>query len=152
MGRRGPKPKPTALRLLEGNPGRLPINENEPVTRGRARCPKYLRPAAKAVFRRIVNALPEGFYSPAEERLLAAYAEAALDHRLATEQLAEAPKEFQLLMPNGAKSPLVGIRNEAARLMAMLGTRLGLSPADRAGLKAPKQQIPEGSKWKGLIG
>lgn len=30
MAKPGPKPKPTALRIFEGNPGRLPLPENEP--------------------------------------------------------------------------------------------------------------------------
>ena len=31
MATRGRKPKPTALKILEGNPGKRPINENEPI-------------------------------------------------------------------------------------------------------------------------
>ena len=30
MGKRGPKPKPTELKVLEGNPGKRPLPENEP--------------------------------------------------------------------------------------------------------------------------
>jgi len=30
MGKRGPSPKPTKLKVLEGNPGKRPLNENEP--------------------------------------------------------------------------------------------------------------------------
>jgi P27 family predicted phage terminase small subunit len=30
MGKRGPAPKPTTLKVLEGNPGKRPLNENEP--------------------------------------------------------------------------------------------------------------------------
>jgi phage terminase small subunit len=30
MGRRGPKPQPTVLKLARGNPGRRPVNANEP--------------------------------------------------------------------------------------------------------------------------
>lgn len=30
MGKRGPKPKPTAIRVLEGNPSNAPFNEREP--------------------------------------------------------------------------------------------------------------------------
>ena len=31
MATRGRKPKPTALQVLEGNPGKRPLNENEPM-------------------------------------------------------------------------------------------------------------------------
>lgn len=31
MGRRGPAPQPTALKIARGNPGKRPINEREPV-------------------------------------------------------------------------------------------------------------------------
>ena len=30
MGKRGPAPKPTKLKLAQGNPGRRPLNESEP--------------------------------------------------------------------------------------------------------------------------
>ncbi|HZK10243.1 MAG TPA: phage terminase small subunit P27 family, partial [Clostridia bacterium] len=30
MATRGRKPKPTALKVLEGNPGKRPLNKNEP--------------------------------------------------------------------------------------------------------------------------
>ena len=30
MGKRGPAPKPTKLKVLEGNPGKRPLNQNEP--------------------------------------------------------------------------------------------------------------------------
>ena len=33
MARRGPKPTPTALKLLRGNPGKRPINVDEPQPR-----------------------------------------------------------------------------------------------------------------------
>ena len=43
MAIRGRKPKPTALKLLEGNPGKRPINEHEPVPpKGTVKCPTWL--------------------------------------------------------------------------------------------------------------
>jgi P27 family predicted phage terminase small subunit len=33
MGRRGPKPAPNVLKLLRGNPGKRPINQEEPISR-----------------------------------------------------------------------------------------------------------------------
>ena len=40
MATRGRKPKPTALKVLEGNPGKRPLNDREPVPpKGRAQMP-----------------------------------------------------------------------------------------------------------------
>src|SRR3982750_597339 len=69
MGRRGFAPKPTRLRLLEGNLGRKPINFNEPLP---ASAPKGVRPpkflelndAAKAVWKALAPTLQkEGMLS-----------------------------------------------------------------------------------------
>lgn len=39
----GPKPKPTAIKILEGNPGKRPLNLNEPKPQRIApECPVYL--------------------------------------------------------------------------------------------------------------
>ena len=45
MATRGRKPKPTALKVLEGNPGKRPLNENEPIPpKGSIKCPSWLLP------------------------------------------------------------------------------------------------------------
>ncbi len=48
MATRGRKPKPTALKVLEGNPGKRPLNLNEPKPEKKApKCPSWLEPEAK---------------------------------------------------------------------------------------------------------
>ena len=43
MATRGRKPKPTAIKELEGNPGKRPLNANEPKPERKApRCPGWL--------------------------------------------------------------------------------------------------------------
>ena len=45
----GRKPKPTAIKKLEGNPGKRKLNKNEPVpAKGMPECPDWLLPEAKA--------------------------------------------------------------------------------------------------------
>ena len=48
MATRGRKPKPTALKALEGNPGKRPLNEHEPMPpKATLRCPAWLEAEAK---------------------------------------------------------------------------------------------------------
>lgn len=55
---RGRKPKPTAQKELEGNPGKRPLNKNEPKFAPKAPgCPTWLTLEAKAEWRRLVAEL-----------------------------------------------------------------------------------------------
>lgn len=60
MGARGPAPKPTALRVLEGNPSHRPLPANEPKPEVPAKAPsppKGLLPAARAEWKRLAPKL-----------------------------------------------------------------------------------------------
>ena len=52
MATRGRKPTPTAIKELEGNPGKRPMNSAEPRPEKKAPpCPKWLEPEAKKEWR-----------------------------------------------------------------------------------------------------
>src|SRR5258708_6516854 len=56
MGLRGPAPKPTAVRKLEGNPSRRPFPENEPVyAPGIPVKPKKISSGASAIWDELVG-------------------------------------------------------------------------------------------------
>ena len=58
MAKRGRKPKPTALKKLEGNPGKRPLTELEPLPPiSVLRCPNWLLPEARKEWRRLAPAL-----------------------------------------------------------------------------------------------
>ena len=58
MGRRGPAPKPTALKRLQGNPGKRALNDSEPrPTATMPRCPTHLQGEARAEWRRVARGL-----------------------------------------------------------------------------------------------
>lgn len=60
MAQRGRKPKPTALKELEGNPGRRPLNGAEPKPERKApRCPSWLEEEAKKEWRRMGRILEQ---------------------------------------------------------------------------------------------
>ncbi len=58
MAVRGRKPKPTAIKELEGNPGKRPLNGHEPVPpKSTIRCPNWLETEAKKEWKRLAPAL-----------------------------------------------------------------------------------------------
>lgn len=60
MSTRGRKPKPTAVKVLEGNPGKRPLNMFEPTPDKVApECPDWLNEEAKAEWDRLVDKMVE---------------------------------------------------------------------------------------------
>lgn len=58
MGRRGPPPTPTRLKVLYGNPGKRPLNRFEPKPQGATpRCPSWLDEEAKRKWRQLIPQL-----------------------------------------------------------------------------------------------
>ena len=54
----GRKPKPTAVKKLEGNPGKRKLNTKEPIPgKGMPDCPKWLLPEAKEEWKRLCDKL-----------------------------------------------------------------------------------------------
>ena len=53
----GRKPKPTEMKRAQGNPGRRPLNNNEPKPTGIPQCPSHLNEVAKREWRRIAPEL-----------------------------------------------------------------------------------------------
>jgi phage terminase small subunit len=73
LGVRGPAPKPTALRIFEGNPSKRPFNGNEPRPLPFApKCPAHLDKEAKKEWRRLAPMLLRlGVLSEADGHALA---------------------------------------------------------------------------------
>ena len=60
----GRKPKPTALKKLEGNPGKRKLNTKKPVPgKGMPNCPKWLLPEAKKEWERLCVKLNSGSFT-----------------------------------------------------------------------------------------
>ena len=58
MGLRGPAPKPTAIKKIQGNPGKRPLNEKEPqLEAGIPECPDHLDETAQKEWARVSRLL-----------------------------------------------------------------------------------------------
>src|SRR5665213_2409034 len=89
MGARGPRPKPTALRVLEGNKGRRPMPQHEPAPpAGMPSCPDFLNAYARGEWSRVAETLYSiGTLSQIDQMMLAAYCPAYSRWRQAEEDL-----------------------------------------------------------------
>ena len=78
MAARGRKPKPTALKVLEGNPGKRPLNDHEPIPpKGELKCPSWLLPEAKKEWKRLASSLEAmGVLTMADLTAFAGYCQA----------------------------------------------------------------------------
>lgn len=161
MGKRGPKPKPSALRILEGDPGRLGINPLEPrVERG------PVMPSAVAMdeiasreWERICSVMPPGVYTAADEAVLAEYVTAwsmlvgALADIQQHGRLIEKPITNKLGDVVGyelKENPALRTWRAAHTALMHTTDRLGLSPGQRSRLSVPKRE--KVSKFGDLIG
>ena len=108
---RGRKPKPTRLKLIEGNRGKRPLNPREPRPQPKVpTCPAHLCPAAKAEWKRLARELfLLGIVMDLDRAALAAYSQAYGRWAEAERKLKDTPVLIKL--PSGyiQPSPWLGI-------------------------------------------
>ena len=140
MGKRGPRPTPTALRILEGNPGHKKMNRNEPKPQAAIPpCPSWLPATAKAEWRRLSKELHRmGLLSRIDRSSLAALYQVYSDWHSAERVLQREGTTFQTPTGYIQQRPEVAMKNKALSLLAKFASLFGLSPADRVGLEIKK--------------
>jgi P27 family predicted phage terminase small subunit len=138
---RGRKPKPTLLKVLDGNPGKRPLNEREPsAPPGIPECPAWLDEEAKAEWERVIPELQEmGLLSSADRAALAAYCTAWSRWVEAEAQV----KKFGTVVKSPEKgfpmkSPYLSIADQALETMRKLMVEFGLTPSSRSRIKVPE--------------
>ncbi len=148
MGLRGPAPKATALRVLEGNPGKLPINDAEPRPEGKAKPPEWLSRRGRREWRTLAPTLEAcGLLTSADAVPFATLCDAIVNladaTRLVEEQGAVIEDEHGRRI-----NPALRAQRNYTEVVLKLSQRFGLTPSDRTGIKVPK---PKESKWSGML-
>ena len=134
MATRGRKPKPTALKLLEGNPGKRPINEHEPIPpKGTVKCPTGLEPEAKKEWKRLAPSLEAmGVLTQADLTAFAGYCQAYARWKEAEEFISQHGSIFQTPSGYVQQVPQVSIAQQNLKIMQSFCSEFGLTPATRA--------------------
>jgi P27 family predicted phage terminase small subunit len=139
---RGRKPKPTTLKLLDGNPGKRRLNAREPsAPEGISEPPAWLDDEARAEWFRIVTILADmGVSSTADHAALEAYCTIYSRWVQAEAQV----RKFGTIVKSPEKgfpmtSPYLTVANQALEAMRKFLVEFGLTPSSRSRIHLPSE-------------
>jgi P27 family predicted phage terminase small subunit len=142
----GRKPKPTALKLVTGNPGKRALNKREAkIDLAQPTPPAFLNDDAKVEWGRVVGTLYKaGLMTEMDRGVLAAYCQAYgrwAQAERALARMADKDEMNRALMVkttngNAVQNPLVGIANKAKADMVRYALEFGMSPSSRSKVNA----------------
>lgn len=130
---RGPKPTPTALKIVRGNPGKRALPENEPTPQPGATAPSWLTPLAAQHWPTVAQQLEEaGVLTVMDAPALALYCEAFARWKQATDHVLQHGQA--VTSPTGVvkQSPYLLIANKARDQMAKMLIEFGMTPSSRS--------------------
>ena len=141
----GPRPTPTYLKLLRGNPGKRKLNKNEPkpeIPAKQPAPPAFLDEYALEEWKRVAPELWRmGLLSHVDVASLAGYCFAYSQWKTAAETLGrmganDPVMRGQLVKAQGGPvvNPLVWVARSALRDMIRLCQEFGMTPAARVGI------------------
>ncbi len=129
----GPRPTPTHLKILRGNPGHRKLNLNEPKPHGDLKdAPEHFDPELREVWNYAIENAPAGLLKRIDSSVLETWCAAHVLHRRAVAEvrkfgvLVKAPKTG---VP--VQSPYLPVANKQALIMLKAIDHLGFSPASR---------------------
>lgn len=135
---RGRPRKPTALKILQGNPGRRPIGNEPKPTSGLPKCPSHLSAVAKAEWKRTGKELDRlGLMTKIDRAAFEAYCCCYANWRRAQEML-DKSGPLLVLGDKLQVNPAARLAEMALSQMYKFLTEFGLSPASRTRLHVPE--------------
>lgn len=141
----GRKPKPTAIKKLEGNPGKRKLNRKEPVpAKGMPECPDWLLPETKAEWERLCEKLSDmGVLTEIDMAAFAAYCQSFARWKEAQEHIDAEGSTFVTDKGYQQQTPWVGIANTNQKLMLQAAAEFGLTPSARSRIMAASGAIKD---------
>jgi P27 family predicted phage terminase small subunit len=136
MGKRGPRPAPTQLKLLKGTRADR-INDDEPAPRPSAPIKdKWLSDDVSEVWDRVVGeleAMDLAFASDSD--VIRCYCEAVVQHARASDLLATTGVLVEGALGGQVRNPALQIQRDQAQLIRSFAQELGLTPAARTSIR-----------------
>lgn len=134
MAQRGRKPKPTAVKELEGNPGKRKLNTNEPKpTTVAPECPDWLEEDAKAEWHRLAEQMERlGILTEVDMAAFAGYCQSYARWKAAEEFITRHGAIVKTPSGYWQQVPQVSIAQQYLKDMHKFCEQFGLTPASRS--------------------
>ncbi len=135
LARAGRRPKPSAIKRLEGNPGKRKLNDREPQPEKTAPpCPEWLEPDAKEEWNRLASHMEElGILTEVDMAAFASYCQAYARWKRAEEEMTTLGRT--IVKTNSGywqQVPQVAIAQSYLKIMTKAAAEFGLTPASRS--------------------
>jgi len=143
MGKRGPRSKPTRLKLIQGTYRSDRASSNEPAPEAVApKCPTFLKGEARREWKRVSDELESlGLLSRIDRGALAAYCTAWATFVEADKIIRTEGMTFVTQKGYHQQRPEVGIRSRAMDQMRAFMSEFGMTPAARTKISVPDPVI-----------
>lgn len=137
---RGRKAKPTALKELEGNPGKRALNKKEPKPEVLIpSCPNHLKGVARQEWNRVTKELHAlGLIARVDRAALAAYCTSYKDYVDAENALKREGVVIFSEKGGAYQNPWMGIKKRSMDQMVKFGAEFGLTPSSRVRLQVER--------------
>ena len=134
MAQRGRKPKPTAIKELEGNPGKRQLNSKEPKPDKKApKCPDWLEDDAKAEWNRLSEQMERlGILTEVDMAAFAGYCQSYARWKAAEEFISKNGAIVKTPSGYWQQVPQVSIAQQYLKDMQKFCEQFGLTPASRS--------------------
>lgn len=153
MAQRGRKPKPTAVKVLEGNPGKRQLNMFEPQPEKKMpECPDWLEDEAKAEWHRLCKNLYElGLLTDLDMAAFASYCQAYARWKEAEEFITQHGSIIKTKTGYWQQVPQVSIAHSNQKIMMQAAAEFGLTPSSRSRIIAGDTKAAETDEMEFLL-
>jgi phage terminase small subunit len=148
MGKRGPAPQPTALKIARGNPGKRALNHDEPeLAVAETTCPTDLTGRAAAEWNRLAPELvAKGVLTVGDMAVFKTYCQLTGELEAWTKRVAGCALRDEMRME------WEGHVNKLRTQHRQHAAEIGLTPSRRSGVKAAKRADPADERRKRFFG
>jgi P27 family predicted phage terminase small subunit len=151
---RGRKPKPTALKVIAGNPGKRALNPHEPQPRADlSTAPEWMTQRQRDTWTEVIALAPPGLLKDLDASVFAVWVVAYDLYQEASDKLARTG--MLIKAPNTGvpmQSPYLAIVNRQAQIMMKAAAEMGFTPASRSRVIVKREAGKEDDPWSAIAG